>query len=134
MSQKVAVFGATGAQGGSVARELGQDKDKWKVVAITRDPYSEKAKALERNGAELCKADLSKPKEVEACVKVRLETHSTNHITTISAVSDPSFFTRFLDFFLTSPFPIRHNPHELSNLLFIREHLLFLETLISGQA
>jgi uncharacterized protein YbjT (DUF2867 family) len=70
MSQKVAVFGATGAQGGSVARELGQEPDKWKVVAITRDPTSEKAKALQKKGAELCKADMNKPKEVEACLKV----------------------------------------------------------------
>lgn len=67
--QRVAVFGATGAQGGSVARELQQD-GKWKVVAITRDPESEKSKALKKTGAELCKADLSKPTEVEACVKV----------------------------------------------------------------
>lgn len=54
-----------------MARELAQD-DKWKVVAITRDPTSEKAKALQKStGAELCKADLSKPAEVEACVKVQ---------------------------------------------------------------
>lgn len=67
--QQVAVFGATGAQGGSVVRELQQD-GKWKIVAITRDPESEKSKALKNSGADLCKADLSKPAEVEACVKV----------------------------------------------------------------
>lgn len=41
----ITVFGATGAQGGSVVHQLLQDS-RWKVRGITRDVYSEKSKQL----------------------------------------------------------------------------------------
>lgn len=41
----ITVFGATGAQGGSVVRQLLKDP-KWKVRGITRDVNSEKSKQL----------------------------------------------------------------------------------------
>ena len=54
----IAVLGATGAQGGAVAKAL-SDKGV-KVVAITRNPDSDKAKALkEREGTIVRKADLN---------------------------------------------------------------------------
>ena len=61
MSQKkiIAVFGATGAQGGGVARAILQDKQgEFAVRAITRDVNSEKAKELASMGAELVTADI----------------------------------------------------------------------------
>ncbi len=61
MSQKkiIAVFGATGAQGGGVARAILQDKQsEFAIRAITRDINSDKAKELARMGAELVTADI----------------------------------------------------------------------------
>jgi len=60
MSDKktILVTGATGAQGGSVARYL-LESGAFKVRALTRNPESEKAKALHSAGAEIVKGDLS---------------------------------------------------------------------------
>ncbi|KAL1879324.1 hypothetical protein VTK73DRAFT_7161 [Phialemonium thermophilum] len=58
----IVVFGATGAQGGSVARIFLTDpvlKDEWTVRAVTRDPTKETAKTLEAQGAQLVQADLN---------------------------------------------------------------------------
>lgn len=41
----ITVFGATGAQGGSVVRQLLKD-NRWKVRGVTRDVNSEKSKEL----------------------------------------------------------------------------------------
>ncbi|XP_070535586.1 nmrA-like family domain-containing protein 1 [Ptychodera flava] len=57
MAKVIAVVGATGSQGGSVARALLKES-KYKVRAITRNPMSEKAAALKKLGAEVVKADL----------------------------------------------------------------------------
>ncbi|KAK0457216.1 putative hscarg dehydrogenase [Desarmillaria tabescens] len=58
MSPKViVVFGATGQQGGSVAASFLKNKD-YTVRAVTRNPDSDKAKALAANGAQVVAADL----------------------------------------------------------------------------
>jgi uncharacterized protein YbjT (DUF2867 family) len=55
----IAVMGATGAQGGGLARAILNDKDGgFSVRAITRKIDSEKAKALAKQGAEVVAADL----------------------------------------------------------------------------
>jgi uncharacterized protein YbjT (DUF2867 family) len=55
----IAVVGATGAQGGGVARAILADKDsKFAVRAITRDADSEAAQALRDAGAEVVEADI----------------------------------------------------------------------------
>jgi uncharacterized protein YbjT (DUF2867 family) len=55
----VAVVGASGAQGGGMARAILEDPDsEFSVRALTRDPTSDKAKALAELGAEVVQADL----------------------------------------------------------------------------
>ncbi|TKC57662.1 NmrA/HSCARG family protein [Pedobacter hiemivivus] len=56
MSQKkiIVVFGATGAQGGGLAHAILNDSNsEFAVRAVTRDPNSDKAKALAKMGAEV---------------------------------------------------------------------------------
>ena len=61
MSERVvAVTGATGRQGGAVARHLMADG--WRVRALTRNPDSAKAAALRALGAEVVQVDMSLPK------------------------------------------------------------------------
>jgi uncharacterized protein YbjT (DUF2867 family) len=52
----VLVSGATGQQGGAIARELLQAG--WRVRAMTRKPESDAAQALAARGAEIVRADL----------------------------------------------------------------------------
>lgn len=62
MSAIVAVFGATGAQGGGLARTLLADpQQRFRVRAVTRRPASPAAAALAAAGAQLAQADLDDP-------------------------------------------------------------------------
>jgi uncharacterized protein YbjT (DUF2867 family) len=55
----ITVFGATGAQGGGLARSILEDRDgPFTVRAVTRDPGSKAAQALAAAGAEVVAADL----------------------------------------------------------------------------
>src|SRR5437899_2050565 len=54
----IAVVGATGAQGGGLARAILSDPDGFAVRALTRDPASDKAKELAEAGAEVVQADI----------------------------------------------------------------------------
>jgi uncharacterized protein YbjT (DUF2867 family) len=55
----ITVFGATGAQGGSLARAILNDyNSEFSVRAVTRDPRSDSAKALEDLGAEVVAGDV----------------------------------------------------------------------------
>jgi uncharacterized protein YbjT (DUF2867 family) len=72
MSQKkiIAVFGATGAQGGGLARAILQDKNsEFAVRAVTRDPQSDKAKALAQLGAEIVAADIDDPESIRRALQ-----------------------------------------------------------------
>ncbi len=70
MNQKrtILVIGATGAQGGSVARHLLR-QGKVAVRCLTRHPNSEKAGALREAGAEVVQGDLAEPRSLRAALK-----------------------------------------------------------------
>ena len=57
-NRTILVTGATGNQGGSIARHLLQ-RGKFKVLAMVRDENKPAAKALKQLGAELIKADFN---------------------------------------------------------------------------
>ena len=62
----IAVVGATGAQGGGLARAILEDENSpFSVRAITRNPSSDKAKALAALGAEVVQADLDDKASLE---------------------------------------------------------------------
>ncbi|KAL2674324.1 hypothetical protein Neosp_012775 [[Neocosmospora] mangrovei] len=71
MSQKlVTVYGATGAQGGSVVRALLRDKSSsFTIRGITRSPDSEAAKALAVEGVEIVKVNKFDKTELAAAFK-----------------------------------------------------------------
>src|SRR6186713_356838 len=60
----IAVTGATGQQGGAVARKLLADG--WKVRALTRDVSKPAAQALSQAGAELVAGDMDSRSELDA--------------------------------------------------------------------
>jgi uncharacterized protein YbjT (DUF2867 family) len=65
--QAILVTGATGAQGGGVVRHLLQS-GKFKVRCLTRNPESEKARALVQAGAETVRGDLGNPETLRAAL------------------------------------------------------------------
>jgi uncharacterized protein YbjT (DUF2867 family) len=66
----IAVIGATGAQGGGLVSAILKDKrGPFAVRAITRDPNSEKAKALAEAGAEVVAADVDDEKSLAKAFK-----------------------------------------------------------------
>lgn len=71
MSKKIiAVFGATGAQGGGVARAILNDKgSEFTVRAITRDANSDKAKELAAMGAEVVVANIDDKESLERALE-----------------------------------------------------------------
>jgi uncharacterized protein YbjT (DUF2867 family) len=81
MSEKkiIAVLGATGAQGGGLAWAILNDKNsEFNVRAITRNPDSERAKALANAGAEVVSADLD---DVESLKKAFEGAHGVFAVT-----------------------------------------------------
>lgn len=54
----IVVTGATGAQGGGLARAILADSDGFALRAVTRDPDTERARALAEAGAEVVRGDL----------------------------------------------------------------------------
>lgn len=68
MKQKILVFGATGAQGGSVARQL-LARGVFDVRAITRNTRSDRADALRALGAEVVQGDLDDRASLDAALE-----------------------------------------------------------------
>ena len=66
----ITVFGATGAQGGGLARAILNDKNsEFAVRAVTRDPGSDKAKELISLGAEVVAGDIDDIQSLKAALK-----------------------------------------------------------------
>ncbi len=66
----IAVIGATGAQGGGLVRAIMADRDgPFTARAITRDPQSDKARALAATGAEVVRGDVDDALSVEAAFR-----------------------------------------------------------------
>lgn len=66
----ITVFGATGAQGGSLVQAMLADPDcPFRIRAITRTPEGEKAKELAARGVEVVKADADKPETLGAAME-----------------------------------------------------------------
>lgn len=62
----IAIMGATGAQGGGLARAIAADRDGPFVArAITRNPNSDKAAALAKLGVEVVAGDADNPSSLE---------------------------------------------------------------------
>ena len=64
MSRTILVTGATGRQGGAVARSMLEAN--WSVVALVRDPSSTAAVQLALEGAQLVQGDLDDPDSLQA--------------------------------------------------------------------
>ncbi len=66
MDRIILVSGATGKQGGAVARHL--LKSGWKVRALTRSPEKAEATALIKEGARIVKGDLNNPASLRSAL------------------------------------------------------------------
>lgn len=66
--QTIVVFGATGAQGGSVIDYLLKEGQNFDVRAVTRSASSEKAQALAAKGITVVEGDLTKPETLGAAL------------------------------------------------------------------
>jgi len=66
----ITIMGATGAQGGGLARAILNDKNsEFSVRAVTRDTQSNKAKELAKLGAEIVQADIDDKDSLLAAMK-----------------------------------------------------------------
>jgi uncharacterized protein YbjT (DUF2867 family) len=75
----IAVVGATGTQGGGLARAILDDPNGgFALRAVTRDPNKDKAQALKSKGAEVVKADLD---DVESLKKAFAGAHGVYAVT-----------------------------------------------------
>lgn len=73
----VLVIGATGAQGGSVARHL-LHRQRFRVRAMTRDPASRRARAMQQAGVEVVHGDLD---DVDSLRKALIDCHAVFGVT-----------------------------------------------------
>src|SRR5688500_18436169 len=79
MAKIIAVVGATGVQGGGLARAiLAEPNSGFSVRAITRDPNKDNAKALAAKGAEVVSANLD---DVESLKKAFAGAHGVFGVT-----------------------------------------------------
>lgn len=85
MSKILAVFGATGQQGGSVVDFVLKDAElskAYKVRGITRDPSSKSALRLKQNDIEVVQGDVTDPPSLNAALR---------GVHTVFALTQPAF-------------------------------------------
>lgn len=78
-SRVIAVTGATGLQGGAVARRLLEEG--WRVRALTRNPERKKVRSVAALGAEIMRADMDAPRRSSARSMVYLASTVSRTIT-----------------------------------------------------
>jgi len=79
----VLVTGATGRQGGAVVRHM--QRTGWKLRALTRNPTSDAAQALERGGVDVVKGDLDDTTSLEAATRGAYGAYSVQDYWTVGA-------------------------------------------------
>ncbi|XP_035684811.1 nmrA-like family domain-containing protein 1 [Branchiostoma floridae] len=89
MAKVITVFGATGTQGGGVANALLEDPE-FKVRVVTRSASSDKAKALQKRGAEVVEATFDDPASLERALK---GAHGTFVMSTQTFTEGVDFYT-----------------------------------------
>ncbi|KAJ4126964.1 hypothetical protein NW768_008585 [Fusarium equiseti] len=67
--KRVVVVGATGLQGGSVARTLAQSPDRYLIRGLTRNPSSPKAQSLSSLNIEVAQADVDDVESLKAAFR-----------------------------------------------------------------
>lgn len=75
----ILVFGATGQQGGAVVKAL--TGSEFVIRAVTRDPESQKAKALAQRGVELVKADFADEGSIKKALQGVYGVYSVHNMT-----------------------------------------------------
>lgn len=114
MAKTIAVVGATGAQGGSIARTM--LKEGWNVRAVTRNSSGDAAKALESEGATVVQANSDDEESLVKAFEVSLhllKIHSTtpNHskvgtqLTPLQGAHAVFAVTNFWEFVFTGKTP-----------------------------
>jgi len=96
----VLVFGATGQQGGAVARSL--RKEGWRVRAFVRNPASAAAQGLEAEGCTLVRGDMGDPASIETALAdvygvFSVQPSSGQGVYGVSDADEVAFGTRIAD-------------------------------------
>ncbi|KAJ9106020.1 hypothetical protein QFC19_003356 [Naganishia cerealis] len=68
-ARSIVIFGATGAQGGSVLAHLLKSDRPYRITAVTRDPSKASSKAIAAKGVNVIKAELGDKEQVLAALK-----------------------------------------------------------------
>ncbi|KAJ9125650.1 hypothetical protein QFC22_000612 [Naganishia vaughanmartiniae] len=68
-AKSIVIFGATGAQGGSVLAHLLKSDQPYRITAVTRDPSKASSKAIAAKGVNVIKAELGDKAQVVDALK-----------------------------------------------------------------
>ncbi|KAJ9115148.1 hypothetical protein QFC24_007059 [Naganishia onofrii] len=68
-AKSIVIFGATGAQGGSVLNHLLKSERPYRITAVTRDPSKASSKAIAAKGVNVIKAELGDNDQVVDALK-----------------------------------------------------------------
>jgi uncharacterized protein YbjT (DUF2867 family) len=91
----ILVTGATGNQGGAIARRLLSHG--YKVRAMTRNPQGAASKALAGLGAEVVQGDFDDPQSIERALKGAWGAYSVQNTWTVGAVAEEEYGKRFAE-------------------------------------